>query len=846
MRALTDRAREPSSNSQEPNQQNVANLDGTRDPATRRLDVHLYIDAHTKLRLCCCCKKKKLLGPQRVRYWCRSCYDASLCEDCAKDSTRPDHQGIQDRKIDLSRIVQVRRTLKHAAYKLTEQDRLLLEPTEENQTYVTQLISQLGLRQDFCVGCMDFSPGNVDQVWRSQQILHLSDLKNAGEAGCATCSLAYRGVLKIAPERVKMDDRVKWKIRPHQIKIVTIDSLKHVHRNYVIWANPGQPKPWETIRYAPFQTAGPRSKENFKTIRSWINSCETSHPHEQCARQGDALLPKRVVYIQSDHAIQPGQGSTFLSLHEPVMGAVGKYIALSHCWGTERLLTTTRTNFSKLCQRFEMSDLPLTFRHAVHCAKGLGIQYLWIDSLCIIQDDVRDWEVESAKMSSIYSDAYLVVAAGTSSSGQGGMLFERPAIMRGRPIESREGSGMFDLVIQGEVPHAKRHFPSTVARSPISSRAWCMQELILARRSVSFFREEIIWECHSRVECECGTITSSSPSSETADMNNYEHSALWLDPKDALFGDIYTIKYKRKPYNMFADRKTIINEWRHITVPEYTARSITKPTDRLPAAAGIASLIATRYNEEYLAGIWRSDLKCGLMWSVPRSKQLAPAPGDYTAPSFSWASVNTKVEYICSVPFVCDPESARTGAHKFAYGKIKSALLEANVEPSGANPLGCVKVGSYIRLRGWSMRFTLRSKDGKYTLAHLDQSRRDQHPGGPLSFRPDCLLREVNTCSHTANGLGRGPVKSVNRSKVALGPGISDDFEAEVDGLVLADFHKFLGQFSSNCCAFILLGVSTSHDDSYERLGLGSWRYPDDEVEEKWTRWAEERDYKII
>lgn len=811
------------------------------EPVTKLPYLHLYIDAHTKDRNCCNCTQP--LALKSIRYECQTCHEASICENCANYDADPGFHGSNGQKIDLRRIIRIRASLKQFRYSFTEEDRSSVEPTEENQRYLSKLIHQLGLREDFCLGCLDVTPGNVHNDWVSHHKLRASGLKNAAEAGCSTCSIAYRGLLAAAPGRIQGAEKVKWNIRKEQIEIVVRSDEG---RRYLFRANPGHTKPWDTLRYAPLQTASLESKQSFTTIHSWIKACETHHPHEQCARQADAPLPRRLIYI--DPHIVSGDQEPVLSLQEPPAGTLGKYVALSHCWGTESFLRTTHANFSQLCTGIDYSSLPPTFRDAVRCAQGLGISYLWIDSLCILQDNLLDWEAESAKMTSIYHDAYLVIAAGSSTSAHGGLLYERPDMIRGRPLESREGSGMFDLLVQQEVPHAHRLFPSAMVRSPINTRAWCMQERILARRSVSFFKEEIIWECHSCLDCECGKVKSSNRASDTANLDSYDMTTFWLGSQNELFGDSFTITYKRKPYSFFPSLESILNEWRHLTVPAYTKKMLSKPKDRLPAAAGIASLIASRYDQEYLAGIWRADLKCGLMWSVPPSKEvISPAPGDYIAPSFSWASVNKEVRYACPVPTIHESPSGNGGSEqerKSVYGDTECELVEAGVEPCGANPLGYVKVGSYIRLRSLSMPLTMRFKDGKYSLLLPEVGREVQLAGGSLVFHPDCALKEVTF--QGAEDSCQASIKSVNRSTTALGPGISNDFEAHVDALVLADVREFEGKWFSNCCAFIVLGQSRTHGGSYERLGLGTWRFGDDETDGKWKKITRCREFKII
>lgn len=867
MSTFADQTAEILSNDRHIEQQKAVSREYEAEPVFKMYYLHSYVDAHTRDRDCCHCKEQLIL--KGVRYECRKCNKVSLCEKCVKNSAKSGHQPSAGQKIDLSHVVRVRARLKQVKYSVSEEDRALLEPTDENQRHIKQLVHQLGLREDFCLGCLDVTPDTIQKDWVSHYKICVSGLRISAKAGCATCSIAYRGLLAAAPGAWTGTETVTWHIQKEQIKI--IDEGRGYR--YFFRANPGSPKLWKTLRYAPFLTASLESGETFAVMRSWIKACETAHSHEQCTRNGDAPLPRRVVYIHRNNDC--GNQSPILSLQEPPVGATGKYIALSHCWGTEPVLKTTQANFSQLCSRIDFSDLPLTFRDAVRCTRALGIAYLWIDSLCIIQDNLRDWDVESAKMTSIYHDAYLVIAAGASTSDHGGLFYERPDLIRGKALESEDGSGVFDLIVQGEVPHAVGVFPSAMVGSPITSRAWCMQELILARRSISFFKEELVWECHSCLDCECGKITGSSNKSHTTDLENYESTELGLEWDNPLFGDSFNTVYRWKPYTFFGDIETILNEWRHLTVPAYSARTLSKPKDRLPAAAGIASLIATRYRQEYLAGIWLRDLKCGLLWSVSPSQQLAPAPGDYIAPSFSWASVNREVVYRCpplgvydkitmGVPDTYDRiKSYGKGSDPWdwesAYGFIECHLAEASVEPAGANPLGCVKVGSHIRVYGQSMRFTLHLHNGQYSLSHLQKAGQESL-GGSLVFHPDCALKEVyisdppedRTFLQAVQEYLTGtvkvvePWKSVNRSKTALDPGMSGDFQADVDALVLADVRQVFGEWFSNCCAFIVLGSSQSDRDSYERLGLGTWKFGDEEIGGKWKENTQYRHFKII
>jgi hypothetical protein len=123
--------------------------------------------------------------------------------------------------------------------------------------------------------------------------------------------------------------------------------------------------------------------------------------------------------------VDVGLQDNMVKLIEPE-GVTGKYFCLSHCWGPEQIITTTRTNLQAHKREIPLNSLPKTFRDAVLLTKRFGIAYIWIDSLCIVQDDNNDWKIESAKMERIYREAQLTIAATRSSSGAGGLYAVTP------------------------------------------------------------------------------------------------------------------------------------------------------------------------------------------------------------------------------------------------------------------------------------------------------------------------------------------------------------------------------------------------------------------------------------
>lgn len=104
-----------------------------------------------------------------------------------------------------------------------------------------------------------------------------------------------------------------------------------------------------------------------------------------------------------------------------------RYTTLSHCWGASpdnMPLRTTHATKAAHMVSIPMRTLPKTFRDAIDVTRALNVRYIWIDSLCIVQDDLEDWEQEAAKMASIYEGSFLTIAAADSPNSNGGLFLD--------------------------------------------------------------------------------------------------------------------------------------------------------------------------------------------------------------------------------------------------------------------------------------------------------------------------------------------------------------------------------------------------------------------------------------
>ncbi|KAL2142510.1 hypothetical protein VTI28DRAFT_1067 [Corynascus sepedonium] len=467
--------------------------------------------------------------------------------------------------------------------------------------------------------------------------------------------------------------------------------------------------------------ADPLSDPSFSVVSSFLRNCEDQHGSACGTPAGeDGWMPTRLLDVN------PGsEGQIGLREYETLESAEDRrYVALSHCWGPDGTpLTTTRETLPLRKRGIAIRELPKTFRDAVVMTQRLGVRYLWIDSLCIVQDDAEDWAREAGQMAKVYRNAYLTLNAATSDADTEGFLRPRPIPDRVRlpptsPSLSRRKREEHGFYLQLLPPQGRRWLDpemDCLVGEPTSSRAWCLQERVLPRRSLHFGSRQIFWECerlraseygdsvaveHKKVDGSGGgggRLARLCRTGDNAACSVFARGSGQRDPtyEEAALGyGGHTVKWA---------------DWYHGTVAEYTARCITRHTDRLPALSGLVqAVIAARQRDEeatgsegddasYLAGLWESGLIEGLLWckGQPNQAPLAPTP-EYVAPSWSWASVVGPVQF-----------PVYTWYARRARWKARMADLEPLAEYIGhllakrddADPYGRLIEGGYLLLK---------------------------------------------------------------------------------------------------------------------------------------------------
>lgn len=463
----------------------------------------------------------------------------------------------------------------------------------------------------------------------------------------------------------------------------------------------------------PLQDAG------LSAARGMIENCLSGH--SRCRHQTPTALPKRVLDVQ------PVPDSQDIVLHESEWSEGkqryehGEYIALSHVWGTGNDIQTTKKNLKAHLKGIAWSTLPRTFQEAVALTRALKVRYLWIDTLCLIQDDDQAKLEESIRMDEVFGNAFLTIAA-TSAADSSHPLFaaKTPPFK----IQATDNKGQLSIVHVREQPshysfkapfdegsHMNEwELPFNMSEeanldTPLLKRAWAYTERLLSPRVLHFTTSEMILECREAYACECGRIDDPTFDSRTTDSIKQEFSRIVSEASLRPFATngtsstqkIDTTAPASPSPDLLRKREDALNLWSYI-ITEYTARSMTFP-ERLIAIAGIAkALQPAMQHAGYIAGQWTFST-LSLLW-YPTDCTRTRRPDSTTIPSWSWAACEGS-------PIFFDNTSAMDLACRAAYGpkgKRAGAWSPVQGEPLGLSAAMAAEVG--VRVDG-----------GKYRLA---------------------------------------------------------------------------------------------------------------------------------
>jgi hypothetical protein len=389
------------------------------------------------------------------------------------------------------------------------------------------------------------------------------------------------------------------------------------------------------------------SKVNFQVAKGWLHQCQKKHGAKCGGASPDPRLPTRVIDVG-----KPGDSPPSPKLLA-CGRARGQYLALSHCWGGH-IETTLKTNcLDEFLTALPWARLARNFQDAIHITQNLGIRYLWIDALCIIQDSTDDWAVESGKMAALYEDALFTIAALSSPGSSHGILLppQQPTGATGQTDVQIRVSGNKMASLRIHRSDEEETLAKLVVASPMTQRGWCLQESVLSRRILYFGQQQIYWECGGGYQAANGDPGRSAYPDQAAGVSALqEHlrSDAVQPSMSRPFSTVRQLFSKTHPRveapSAESRRQEILFAFYDIC-REYSRRGLTYGTDKLPAMSGVAKRLQAMIGGEYLAGIWSVGFREGLLWSALPGGSGVTRGGEYRAPSWSWASVDGEVVY---------------------------------------------------------------------------------------------------------------------------------------------------------------------------------------------------------
>ncbi|KAI1821979.1 heterokaryon incompatibility protein-domain-containing protein [Xylaria intraflava] len=475
----------------------------------------------------------------------------------------------------------------------------------------------------------------------------------------------------------------------------------------------------------------PGAPDSLGLARQWLQMCLTSHEKCRSASQSQ-YMPLRVLRIR--------EGCDSCEFHVTLETTskdvpIEPYAALSYCWGGDQPYKTTKVRLESDDLSLRWCKLPRSIQDAIKTTAALGLQCLWADSLCIVQDDDDDKALQIADMAHIYNEAIVTIIASRASRAVDGFLGEIDLTSQMRlavrvPFRCPGGDGAIGSAYLVHIEGNRD------GREPIDSRAWTLQERYLSNRVLQFGSRQTRWTCATTSAVPFPPAPASL-SAAAISSDGYADGWKW---DQNLGDDASRILYLHS--NLLAEleelatlrssvawvRDWLYSRWQTI-LSSYTQRLLTVPTDRILGMSGVAEVFLAHMqnegqdqNEEYLAGLWRSSLPALLCWhavaagktQTPKGQGggeeprdvLPPSPKIYQGPSWSWTGVN------CDISFILG---------RACEGDCRAVLLDTDIRLANAGA-GCGAVThAILKLKGRMRRSFWNTADGTLQLDPNEQ-----------------------------------------------------------------------------------------------------------------------------
>ncbi|CAH0051918.1 unnamed protein product [Clonostachys solani] len=452
-------------------------------------------------------------------------------------------------------------------------------------------------------------PGDSAQNFTNKFSFKAQDIWAASNAGCALFQECTRVLRGLGEDQKDVPVSLRVGFRNGRVFLKVANRRASWYEAYT-----NENDPCSSFILARSAYTNQNATHSLSLAREWLSSClenTGTNAHHRCVPPNPTgFMPSLILRITPDN------GSFRLNLCKPDQTQVGRYACLSYCWGGDQKTKLGKSNRSAWLTDIPVADLPIVVVEAITVLMSLQFNNLWVDALCIVQDDKEDVSKQVGMMPQIYQNATVTITASTSSTCYESFLkpkspppLYRAGLALAVELPNTERGTMFLRDCDDDVPF----------REPVSQRAWTLQENILSPRLLEYGYERVRWSCRSLQTSQGGSIQSPGQYSSRFIFYNSLGSNIGAHPHD----------------------QRAVAWWRVLS--DFTRRGLSFPTDKLPAISAIASELAasSEPRDDYLAGLWRRDLPLHLLWRADFPRRARPR--SYRAPSWSWAAVESPV-----------------------------------------------------------------------------------------------------------------------------------------------------------------------------------------------------------
>ncbi|CAG9941488.1 unnamed protein product [Clonostachys rosea f. rosea IK726] len=521
--------------------------------------------------------------------------------------------------------------------------------TDAIERRVQQLARKADVSKGFCASCRNLFnhwPALDEKEWDSAVLRYFSteEVEAFSRAGCKFCDFImgrfqhHEGLL----DRFrKIEARFAGQPRPARCSLAVQnvgDGIGENATSQALWVNlPG--KEVSHCNYACDQELADfvsevlpkdaklwdEDTESLDLVKTWLSDCDENHK-KQCSSRKPQDGPGRLIQTDPVRLVETAS-----------LESLPQYATLTYCWGKAPFFKLTQDTYAEFLAGVSLDRLPQTFQDAIIVARRLGLSHIWIDALCIIQEepDKADWLKESGRMRSVYGGSHVTLAASSATDVSQGFLASA--------LSPKYQGGFYTQVSTDKYTrkqnfHSAGVFFESILQTPLAERAWALGERLLSRRTVQFSEYGVFWQCHATSRSE------------------FIPGGFGGHPGPTL---------------MFADEEPL--PWMDVMC-QYSETKLTYASDRLPALSGIAARQHEITGDKYLAGLWQKELVPSLLWFSLDNTEM----NERGAPSWTWASIDGP----CSVK-----EFTKKG------GKPQARLLESWTKLLGPDPFGAVTDG---------------------------------------------------------------------------------------------------------------------------------------------------------